>query len=204
MEKYSEKCVRRLDKKLLDLREKYKQNGIPSALISTLNELTIAVMMKDPVSILEIGTATGISGIAMLQCSSAFLTTIEKDEESYVEAEKNFREFGLCGRVKQYLADAAEILNYADGEYDFIFLDGAKSHYIDYLYDIKRLLKNGGVLFADNVLFRGYVDGGVPYGRGDYTIVNNMRKFLDKILSDEDFVCTVRETGDGNLVAIKR
>ena len=65
------------------------------------------------------------------------------------------------------------------------------------------MLTKKGVLFADNVLFRGYVDGGVPYGRGDYTIVNNMRKFLDTVIADKDFICSVYEIGDGILIAQK-
>ena len=205
MEKYSKRQTPPLSEELLSLRAGYKAAGIPSALPETLNQLALFVSIKNPSSILEIGTATGISGIAMLQLTkNARLTTIEKDEHSFAEAKSNFSKFGLSERVKQYLGDAGEVLNYLDGTFDFCFLDGAKGHYNDYLFDIKRLLACGGVLFADNVLFRGYVDGGVPFGRGDNTIVNNMRRFLDAVLSDKDFISSVYEIGDGLLVAQKK
>ena len=204
MEKFKEKIKPKISEELLELRKAYKEKGIPSALEQTLNELMLCLSVKEAKSILEIGTATGISGIAMLGiCPDATLVTIEKDEASFEEAKNNFEKFSVSSRVKQYHGDAAEYLNFFGGSYDFVFLDGAKSHYIDYFYDIKRLLKPKGVLFADNVLFRGYVDGGVPYGRGDYTIVNNMRKFLDAVINDSDFICTIHEIGDGILIAQK-
>ncbi len=204
MEKFKEKIQPKISAELLELRKAYLDMGIPSALEPTLGELILHASIKGANSILEIGTATGISGIAMLQAlPSATLVTIEKDENCFEEAGKNFERFCVASRVKQYLGDAAEYLNFSDGSFDFIFLDGAKSHYIDYLYDIKRLLCDKGVLFADNVLFRGYIDGGVPYGRGDYTIVNNMRKFLDTIIADKDFICSIYEIGDGILIAQK-
>jgi len=204
MDKYSKKIKPKISKDILELRRFYKRNGIPSALEETLTELVLTVSVKQPKNILEIGTATGVSALIMLEtCPSAHVTTIEKDETSFEEAKKNFTKFHVSDRVKQYLGDAAEYLNYLGGWFDFVFLDGAKSHYIDYLFDIKRLMPVHGVLFADNVLFRGYVDGGVAYGRGDNTIVNNMRKFLDTIIADGDFICTVHEIGDGILIAQK-
>ena len=204
IEKFSKKTKPKLSDELLSLRREYKERGIPSALEETLNELTLCVSIKNPSSILEIGTATGISGLAMLDvCPNSTLITLEKDDQLFAVAKTNFEKFGVSGRVKQFLGDAGEYLNYCDRSFGFIFLDGAKSRYIDYLFDIKRLLEKGGVLFADNVLFRGYVDGGVPYGRGDNSIVNNLRKFLDAVIADDDFICTVHEIGDGILIAQK-
>lgn len=204
MDRFSKINKLKLSKELIELRKNYKEKGVPSALEETLNELTLHLSIKQPKSILEIGTATGISGIAMLEtCKTAYLTTIEKDEASFEEAKINFEKFAVSSKVKQFLGDAGEYINFFDEKFDFIFLDGAKSRYVDYLYDIKRLMNNGAVLFADNVLFRGYVDGDVPYGRGDNAIVNNLRKFLNAVIADKDFLCSVYEIGDGILIAQK-
>ncbi len=205
MEKYSQINKLRISKELEQLRLKYISQGIPSLKTPSLNELILHVSIKSPDKILEIGTATGISGIAMLStCEKAKLTTIETDETSYNEALKNFELFGLSDRVTCRHGDAGDFLNFTDARFDFIFLDGAKSRYVDYLPDLKRLLLKGGVLFADNVLFRGYVDGGVKYTRGDNAIVNNLRRFLNAVISDDDFFCSVYEIGDGILIAQKR
>lgn len=204
MQKFSQINKLKLSNELLELRRYYKSIGIPSALEETLNELLLHCSIKNPKNILEIGTATGISGIAMLSyCPDAELTTIEKDEESFNEAKKNFEKFGVSKRVKQLLGDAGDVLNFLNGSFDFVFLDGAKARYIDYYYDIKRLLSVKGVLFADNVLFRGYIDGDVEYDRRDGTIVRNMREFLHTVISDKDYICSIYEIGDGILIAQK-
>ena len=203
--KFKDAFTIRTDEDILSLREKYKSEGIPCVLPETLNFLTLTLALNSPEQILEIGTAVGVSGSAILKTlPNAFLTTIEKDESSFTTAKENFKRFGLNDRVKQYLADAGEVINFTDKNFDFIFLDGSKARYYDYLFDLKRLLRRGGVLFADNVLFRGYVDGGVKYGRRDNTIVRNMRDFLTDILSDDNFISQVFEIGDGVLVAVKK
>ena len=69
---------------------------------------------------------------------------------------------------------------------------------------MKRLLKPNGVLFADNVLFRGYIDGGVKFHHRDNTIVRNMRAFLNDFINDKNYICTIHEKGDGILVAYKK
>ena len=193
------------DQKLLDLSLRFREKGIPTALWDTLNELILTVSIKQPLTILEIGTAVGISGTAMLlACQNARLTTIEKDEDSYLEAAKTFEKFNLTKQVKQLLGDAGDIIRFLDINYDFIFLDGAKARYYDYLPEIKRLLNLGGVLFADNVLFRGYIDGTVKYNHRDNTIVRNMRAFLNELINDKNFVCSLHDKGDGILIAYKK
>ncbi len=205
MIKFEDRIIPNTDKRVLQLSEKFREKGIPTALSETLNELILSVSIKHPKTILEIGTAVGISGSAMLFThDDMFLTTIEKDEDSFLLASKTFSEFGLSSKVRQYLGDAGDIIRFLEGTYDFIFLDGAKARYYDYLPEIKRLLARGGVLFADNVLFRGFIDGGVKYGHRDNTIVRNMRAFLSELISDDNFVCSVYDKGDGILKAYKK
>lgn len=203
--KFSEKIVPNVDERILALSKKYREEGIPTALYETLNELILTVAIKKPEKVLEIGTAVGISGSAMLFTDdNIFLTTIEKDEDSYWKAAENFKNFGFSERVRQYLGDAGDILRFLEGPYDFIFLDGAKARYYDYLPDVDRILSKGGVLFADNVLFRGFIDGEVKFSHRDNTIVRNMRAFLDEMISNENYICSIHEKGDGILVAYKK
>ncbi len=203
--KFSEKITPNTDPRILELSKNFREQGIPTALYETLNELILQVSILRPVSVLEIGTAVGISASAMLLTNdNMHVTTIEKDEDSYLTAKNTFASFGFSERVKQYLGDAGDIIRFLEGPYDFIFLDGAKARYYDYLPDLKRILKSGGVLFADNVLFRGFIDGGVKYGHRDNTIVRNMRAFLDTLIEDKNYICSIYEKGDGILVAYKK
>lgn len=190
---------------LKKLRENYKRNGIPTILEQSLNLLILTVSIKKPLKILEIGTATGMSGIAMLSnAREAELVTIEKDEDSFLESKANFKEYKLSHKIKQFLGDAGDILTFLDGHFDFIFLDGAKARYYDYLHDVKRLLAPGGVLFADNVLFRGFVDGSEKHGHGNNTIVRNLRAFINDVVKDDNFITQVINVGDGILISQKK
>ena len=189
---------------LENLRMEYRANGVPVILDESLNALLNCVLMRNPAEILEIGTATGCSGIAMLQSCDGKLTTVETDSDAYTSARKNFEKFGLSDRVTQYFGDAREVIDSLDKSFDFIFLDGPKAHYLEYYPRLKAMLKSGGVLVADNVLFRGYVDPSNKFPRRFITIVKRMRKFLSLISADEDFVVSVFEAGDGVLVAYKR
>lgn len=203
--KFSDSIEPNISPEIIALSKKIKAQGIPTVLPITLNELLLTLSIKQPLSILEIGTAVGLSGSAMLlTCKDAHLTTIEKDEDSFNQAKNTFESFGLSDKVKQFLGDAGDIIRFLDTQYDFIFLDGAKARYFDYLSDLKRLLKPNGVLFADNVLFRGYIDGGIKFNHRDNTIVRNMRAFLSDFINDKNYICTIHEKGDGMLVAYKK
>lgn len=190
--------------KLSEMRKNYKSQGIPVALDESLNALINAVLIKNPKEILEIGTATGCSGIAMLESCDGNLTTLETDSDVYLIAKNNFEEFGLSHRVTQYYGDAREVIDSLDKKFDFIFLDGPKAHYLEYWPRLKEMLEEGGVLFADNVLFRGYIDPQNKFPRRFITIVKRMRKFLKEVTEDENFATSVFDAGDGVLIAYKK
>ena len=127
--KYTASLVKlNIDERLKEKRQQALAREIPVADDETLQFLLVTLETKRPVRILEIGTAVGLSGVAMLQtCENATLTTIELEEERYVEAKENFAFFGVDKRVTAYLGDAGEILAMMDGKYDFVFLDGPKA-----------------------------------------------------------------------------
>ncbi len=187
------------------MRREYKENGIPTILNDSLNFLLLNISIKNPKRILEIGTATGMSGIAMLNVASkeTTLTTIEKDESSYLTSKKNFQDSNFSHKITQFCGDAGDIIKFLSGEFDFIFLDGAKARYLDYMPELIRLLAPKGVLFADNVLFRGYVDGSVPYTHSDNTIVRNLREFINQMTENSSFTTQILNIGDGILLSIK-
>jgi predicted O-methyltransferase YrrM len=141
--KYTASLVQlNINEEIIARRQDALSRGIPVADDETLQFLLVTLAMCKPKRILEIGTAVGLSAVAMLfACPDARLTTMELEEERYVEAKQNFAEFGVTDRTVAYLGDAGEILAMMDGEFDFVFLDGPKAQYEKYLFDIKRLLK---------------------------------------------------------------
>ena len=205
MSEYTKSLVKtKVDGKLAEMRKDYKGDGVPVILDESLNALLLNVKIKNPKEILEIGTATGCSGIAMLNNCDGNLTTLETDSDVFLIAKKNFEDFGLSDRVTQYYGDAGEVILSLEKTFDFIFLDGPKAHYLEYYPILKKMLNPGGVLFADNVLFRGYVDPANKFPRRFITIVKRMRKFLSVVSEDVDFISEVFDAGDGILVAVKK
>ena len=94
-------------------------------------------------------------------------------------------------------------LSNAYKQYDMVFLDAAKGQYPEMLPDCLRLLKRGGLLVADNVLFKGLVAGDDTPARKHRTIVNRMRAFLEDLRNNPELETCIVPAGDGVAVAYK-
>ncbi len=202
--KYTASLVQlNIDERISARRADALSRGIPVADDETLNFLLVMLAAVKPKRILEIGTAVGLSATAMLYaCPDAKLTTMELEEERYLEAKKNFADFGITERVTAHLGDAGEILAMMDGQFDFVFLDGPKAQYEKYLFDLKRLMVQGAVLFADDVLLYGWVSGEEPTPQKRHSIVDKIRSYLSVVTADTDFTTSVLDVGDGVALSI--
>ncbi|MBQ2714290.1 MAG: O-methyltransferase [Clostridia bacterium] len=202
MESLDELNKRGITPQLLKIHDDGEKNFVPVMKLDAVSLLRQTVRLKKPNKILEIGTATGFSGISMLSAyENATLYTIEHNESRVKEARKNFEEAGFGDRVNFFVGDVHEIINYVTGEFDFLFFDGPKSHYLEFLNKLRPYLNPGCVLFCDNVLFRGSVSGECDYVRRNRTIVNNMREFLDEMTGGE-WDTAVYDIGDGVSISV--
>ncbi len=183
---------------LIKLREEAKLGGEPILRDKSFRLLLQKVEEKKPKRILEIGVNLGLSSIGMLLSSKeSHLTGIEIDEEKIKLSKENYTRFGVIDRVKIFPGDASEIIPNLTGTYDFIFLDGPKGHYAEYLPYLLTVLEKGGILFADNVLFRGYVSGAVKTPHKHATIKNSMERFLKGITENPDLKTEILDLEDG-------
>ncbi|MCU1381484.1 MAG: O-methyltransferase family 3 [Acidobacteria bacterium] len=109
--------------------------------------------------ILEIGTAIGYSGIwlARALAPGGMLVTMEFDEDRAREARANFERAGVADRVSVVVGDAQLKLAKVSGPFDLIFQDGDKKLYTPLLDRLVALLRPGGLLITDNVLWDGEV-----------------------------------------------
>lgn len=187
-----------MTEKLIELRESAKARGMPVLRDKSFELLIETVRKRKPVRILEIGVNTGLSGAAMLLASKkARLTGIEIDYEFVQQAKENYKLFGVENRAKIFQGDATEIIPVLTGKYDFIFLDGPKGHYYEYLPHLLCALDKGGVLFADNVLFRGYVNGRVKTPHRYVTTKHSMENFLRALTNDDNLKTEIYDLEDG-------
>jgi predicted O-methyltransferase YrrM len=149
----------------------------------------------------EVGTGGGYSGLWILGGMDArgSLTTIELDPQRQSLAQQAFSEGGYGDRVRSMLGAALTVLpKLADGNYDIVFLDAVKAEYVDYLAHAKRLLRPGGVLVADNVLW----DGKIADDTDTDSDTQALRNFNESVREDRTLQGAILPVGDGLLVAV--
>lgn len=175
------------DDEIKELKKEALENKIPIVTEEVLAYMIYMLRLIGAKKGLEIGSAVGYSAYYLSKYVE--LTTIEIDKERYEIAKKV-----LKGRnVKIYNADACEILKDLDEKYDFIFIDAAKGKYLDFFKLCYDKLNYGGLIFIDNIIFRGYVCEN-EYPKRYKTIVKNLREFIN-YLKKYDFA--LLPFGDG-------
>ncbi len=192
---------------LTALEKEARETEVPIIRPSMQSLLRLLLAMKQPRSILEVGTAIGFSALLMSEyvTSDCRITTIEKYEKRIPLAEENFRKAGKEKQITLLKGDAAEILKTLEEPYDFIFMDGAKGQYIHFLPEILRLLASGGVLVSDNVLQDGeIIESRFAITRRNRTIHARMREYLYELKHHPGLVTDILPVGDGVTVSVKK
>lgn len=192
-----------IEDKIEKIREICIRENFPIITLETASLLKLCLNLKQPKEVLEIGTALGYSGSIILNECDCFLTTVEIKEDSVKRAKENFESLGFSNRVKIFCGDACEIVANLTGKYDFIFLDGPKGQYANFLPYLTDCLVKDGILFCDNTAYHGIVKDGVIPVRRDRTIMNNMRKFEQDIKSNKNLKVFEFNISDGIIIAVK-
>ena len=185
------------------IKQKALEEHIPIIMDDTLEVIEKQLKEKPPKRILEIGAAVGYSAM----CFSEFLAdggkidTIERDEERIKEAKINFKNVGVEEKIKLYEGDAVEILPTLNEKYDMVFIDAAKGKYPFFLKESLRMIKENGIIFADNILYKGYVMS--DYNKHKQrTAVRNLREYIKEVSENPNLETEILEVGDG--LAISR
>ena len=184
--------------KFNEIKEHAIERHIPIIMDDTLNVIEERLRARRTNRILEIGTAVGYSAI----CFSEFLEpngiidTIERDEERIKEAKENIKIIDNNKKINIYEGDAVEILPTINEKYDMIFIDAAKGKYPFFLKQALRLLKKDGIIFADNILYKGYVMS--DYNKHKQrTAVTHLREYIKLTTEDPQLNTEILEVGDG-------
>lgn len=191
---------------LAELERYAAENSVPIVQPETAKLLETLMCIKRPVRILEIGCAIGYSAILMAQylAEGGSISTVERDAEMTGIARANIEKAGLSDRITVINNDAKEVLPRLTGEYDVIFLDGPKAHYIHMLNDCIRLLNKGGILIADNILYKGMVADEEHVIRRKITIVKRLKHFISAQMQRAELETVILPLGDGVTVAVKK
>lgn len=190
---------------LENLRRIAETNHVPIIFPEVRNYLEMMIVSQQVHRVLEIGTAVGYSACVFAHAmgSDGRVTTLERDERMLAQAKANIEKLGYAGQITIVEGDAQQSIAALEGFYDMIFLDGGKGHYIHLLEDCLRLLKPGGFLISDNVLYKGMIATNDLVIRRKITIVKRMRKYLDAIAKDSRLRTSILPLGDGLAVSYK-
>lgn len=185
------------DSLILEMEDFAHENNVPIVTKEVAEYLKFIVKTHKVKNILEVGTAIGYSGILMAKeivGQDGKLYTIEIDEERYNQAQENIKKSGLSNIVS-IKGDAVEEIKKIEENFDFVFIDASKGHYMDFFEDSIKLLNKNGIIFIDNIMFRGYLYK--EYPKRFKTIVKRLDSFIDSLYNREDGDFVLLPFGDG-------
>ena len=187
------------------IKEKALEEHIPIIMDDTLEVISNVLEENKPKRILEIGTAVGYSAICFSEylAEGGTIDTIERDEDRIKEAKANIKSLNLEYKINIIEGDAVEILKKLQNKYDMVFIDAAKGKYPVFLKEAIRLLNDDGIIFADNILYKGYTLS--DYNKHKQrTAVRGLREFLKLLKENDDFETKLIEVGDGLTISKRK
>lgn len=189
--------IRENDELVLEMEKYAEEHNVPIVTKEVAEYLKFIVKSNNIKNVLEVGTAIGYSGILMakeIEKNNGKLYTIEIDEERYNLAQENFKKSGLKNIVS-IKGDAVEEIKKIDENFDFVFIDASKGHYLEFFEDSYKLLNKNGIIFIDNIMFRGYLYK--EYPKRFKTIVRRLNEFIEYLYSREGGEFVLLPFGDG-------
>ena len=156
--------------------------------------LGLLVAITGARQVLEIGTFTGYSAVSMAEALPAdgHITTLEVSPDHAAKAAEHIASAGVADRITILEGPALESLATLSGHFDVAFIDADKPAYPDYLDAVVPLMRQGGLIVADNVLR----SGRVLDAHSDDPGITRMREFNAKVVADprlEAVMLTIRD-----------
>jgi predicted O-methyltransferase YrrM len=191
------------DDALRHARERAAAGGMPPVSADTGAFLRLAARWTDAQAAVEVGSGAGYSGIWLARGlpPRATLTTIEADPEHQRLAKASYEEAGVSNRIRAILGRALEVLpRLSDRGYDLAFIDARKDEYPQYLEHALRLVRPGGVILADNVLW----SGRVADPKATDADTEALRLYARRAAEDSRLETTILTIGDGLAVSLVR
>ncbi len=186
------------ERKLLDnLAEDARRKKIPVVDKTTGRFLELVCLIKNPKNILEIGCGIGFSSYFLVKnLGSGSYTGIDLNKKRLEKAE-NFLKTKFNSVNLSFLnGNALEIIPGLKGEFDLVFIDGAKLEYPFYFKAIEDKLGDRAIIIADNILYKNKVLE-EKVNRHDLNSVNGIREYIRYIKTKKFFKSYFFDIGDG-------
>jgi predicted O-methyltransferase YrrM len=194
------------DPVLAEMEAHAARDGIPVVVPPTGKLLQVLALAAGASRALEVGTAIGVSTLYIARglAPGGRILSFEVDPERHRSAREYLERAGVADRADLRLQDAREGVASLKGSFDFAFVDGVKSQYVDYFEVVLPRLAPGAVLAVDNTLLSGTVAEGVSDGHWTDGQIAGVREFNERLLAHPDLVGTLTPVGDGMLIAVRR
>lgn len=203
--KYIESFRKEGDELINEMELYAQKNKVPILSWHSAELMEQLILMKNPRRVLEIGTAIGYTTIRIARClgKKSEIHSIEMSADNINVAKENFEKSGLLKKIKLIEGNAINIMPQLQKKYDFIFLDADKEDY-KRLFDYSMiLLKRGGLIVVDNLLWHGYAASSkVPPNYRTSTKL--IREFNNIFSKQENLITTILPVGDGLGIGIKK
>lgn len=191
---------------LKELEDFARSENIPIIPHETVAYFRLLMQVLQPQKILEIGTAIGYSALLMAQNSpQSQIVTIERNEEMLGFARKNLKQFDTRQQIQLLEGEALELLSQLENnQFNFVFMDSAKSKYIVFLPEVLKKVKVGGVIVLDDIFQGGDVARDIQeVRRGQRTIYRGLQRLFDATLDNPDLTASLVSMSDGLLILRK-
>ena len=187
---------------LSSLKDYASENSVPIMFDEGIEFIVNYIKENDVRFILEIGTAIGYSAIKFAQINPEIrIFTIEYDIERYQKAVENITKLNLDDQITVFLGDALKF-DFTEN-FDLIFIDGAKSQYINFFEKYKNNLSENGVFITDNLFFHGMVeDISLTQNYSTIKLIRKLKRYIDFLKANTEFQTEFYQLGDG--VAVSR
>jgi predicted O-methyltransferase YrrM len=208
VEQYLASLNRQSDAVLVDIARAGERDDLPLVDPEVGALLRVLVLATRATRVLEIGTAIGYSGVWMAAAlpKDGMFITMEVDESRARIARENFSRAGVGDRVNVIVGDAQRMLHKIAGPFDLIFQDGDKKQYGPMLDTLVGLLRPGGLLVTDNVLWNGEIVPGfdVKKRHRDSADGTAISKYNEAINNHASLVTSIIPLRDGVAISAKR
>jgi len=203
--KYLESFRKKEDELILGMEQYATENKVPILNWHAADLIEKLIMINKPDRVLEIGTAIAYTTIRIAKClhKGSMIHSIEKSEDNIKIALENIEKSGLSKKIKLIQGDALSVMPQLGKKYDFIFLDADKEDY-KRLFDYSMiLLRKGGVIVVDNLLWQGYAASNrVPAKYSKST--KHIREFNNIFILQQNLDSMIIPIGDGLGLGIKK
>jgi len=192
------------DPLIIEMEKFAHENNVPILDQNSSAFMEVLIKMLRPKRVLEIGTAIAYSSIRIARTlrKKGIVHTIEKSDDNIALAKDYIQRSEVEDKIKILAGNALDIMPGLDKKYDFIFLDADKNEYAKLFELSLALLKKGGVIMVDNLLWHGLAAADKIPPKFQ-TSTNHIRNFNKEFMNRPELKASIIPVGDGLGIGVK-